>query len=209
MNANLVAATIETTNSAFNQAYAFQNSQRSIENIDATLIENAQPPTVARRFRRLITSLLTLLQPMLFGFVVLVPTNTPMINVCPQFGVPVSGTGYDTTNWTDYNLDAQAIQAVLNINSDHSFWVGYENGGFAWTSDVMPELTLTFTMADGSERWFDVFWSEQTPDAYYALPFANPTPYADANGEHYGTHPCAAILMTGVEYQTLISALNA
>lgn len=131
-----------------------------------------------------------------------------MINVCPQFGVPVSGTGYDTRDWADYELDTQAIQAVLNINADRSFWVGYANGGFAWTNDVMPELTLTFEAADGSERWFDVFWSEQTPDAYYALPFANPTPYADANGEHFGTHPCATILMTTAEYESLVETLR-
>lgn len=142
------------------------------------------------------------------AFLVLLQTAvTPFINVCPQFGVPVAGQGYDTTTWTDYSLDTKAIQAVLNINAERSFWVGYENGGFAWTNDVMPELTLTFTMVDGSERWLDVFWSEQTPDAYYALPFANTTPYADQNGEHYGTHPCAAILMTEQEYLALLDVL--
>lgn len=135
--------------------------------------------------------------------------QVPLINICPQFGVPVSGTGYDTETWTDYTLDAQAIQAVLNINADRSFWVGYENGGFAWTNDVMPLLTLTFTAEDGSERWLDIFWSEQTPNTYYALPFANTAPYADANGEHYGTHPCAAILMTQAEYSELLEAINA
>jgi len=135
-------------------------------------------------------------------------TFTPLIAICPQFGTPVAGTGYDTETWTDYQLSPEAIQTVLNVNADRSFWVGYENGGFAWTNDVAPLLTLTFMMADGSERWFDVFWSEQTPDAYYALPFANPTPYADSNGEHYGTHPCAAILMTAAEYDALIEALG-
>jgi hypothetical protein len=124
--------------------------------------------------------------------------TTPLINICPQFGIPVSGTGYDTETWTDYTLDFQAIQAVLNINSERSFWVGYENGGFAWVNDVMPLLTLTFIAEDGSERWLDIFWSEQTPDTYYVLPFANVVPYADANGDHYGTHPCAAILMTAL-----------
>lgn len=70
-------------------------------------------------------------------------TFTPLINVCPQFGVPVAGFGYDTTTWADYELDAQAIQAVLNIN-----------------------------------------------------------------GEHYGTHPCAAILMSAAEYESLLGALR-
>jgi hypothetical protein len=132
---------------------------------------------------------------------------TPLIDVCPQFGVPVAGTGYDA-DWNDYALDADAIQAVLNIDARRSFWVGYANGGFAWTNDVSPALTLTFTMADGSERWFDVFWSEQAPDAYYALPFANTAAFADSNGEHYGQHPCTAILMTRAEYDALLEALG-
>jgi hypothetical protein len=32
--------------------------------------------------------------------------------------------------------------------------------------------------------------------------------YADANGEHYGTHPCAAFVLTGDEYENLIAALE-
>lgn len=135
-------------------------------------------------------------------------TTAGIHDVCPQFGVPVTGTGYDTQTWTDYRLDEQGIEAVLNIDTSRSFWVGYENGGFAWTDDVLPVLTLTFEMEDGDERWLDVFWSEQTPEIYYVLPFANTTPYADANGEHYGTHPCAAILMSATEYDALISALE-
>lgn len=145
---------------------------------------------------------------LLVVFALLLQLHTPLIGACPAFGVPTSGTGYDTETWTDYTLSPQDIQAVLNIDADRSFWVGYENGGFAWTNDVAPLLTLTFTMADGSERWFDVFWSERTPGTYYALPFANTLAYADVNGQHYGTHPCAAILMSEQEYRALIAALS-
>jgi len=141
-------------------------------------------------------------------FALLWQLHTPLINICPAFGVPISGTGYDTATWTVYELDAAAIRAVLQLDASRSFWVGYAAGGFAWPADVRPALTLTLTMADGGERWVDVYWSEQTPDAYYALPSANPTPYADSNGEHYGTHPCAAILMTGAEYRALLDALG-
>lgn len=146
--------------------------------------------------------------PLTAAFLLVLQLHTPLINVCPQFGVLVAGEGYDTATWTDYQLDAAAIQAVLNINAARSFWVGYENGGFAWASDVQPVLTLTFSAADGGERWLDVFWSARTPDAYYALPFANTVAYADSNGEHYGTHPCAAVLMTAAEYQALMTALR-
>lgn len=135
-------------------------------------------------------------------------TSSTLIGVCPSFGVPVNGTGYDTTTWTDYELDAEDIRTIINLQAGPSFWVGYENGGFAWTNDVMPELTLTFTASDGTERWLDVFWSEQTPDVYYVLPFSNPTPYADSNGEHYGTHPCAAFTITTAQYAALLDTLG-
>ncbi len=134
-------------------------------------------------------------------------SHMPLINVCPQFEVPVLGEGYDS-EWNEYVLDAAAIQAVLNIDAGRSFWVGYEHGGFAWTNDVEPVLTLTLYLEDGEERWLDIFWSEQTPEDYYALPFANTVAYADVNGEHFGTHPCAAILMTTAEYQSLLEALR-
>lgn len=141
-------------------------------------------------------------------FALLGQLSAPLAVVCPAFGVPISGMGYDTETWTDYRLDEQAIQAVLNINAERSFWAGYENGGFAWPDDVRPALALTFTVTDGSERWLDVFWSAQTPEVYYALPFADPTPRADAEGNHYGTHPCAAVLMTPAEYDALLDAIG-
>lgn len=136
-------------------------------------------------------------------FALLWQLHAPLLDVCPAFGVPTSGTGYDTATWTDYTLDAAAIRAVLAIDGE-SFWVGYERGGFAWPDDVEVALTLTF---DGGQ-WLDVYWSAQTPNVYYALPFADPAPRADANGAHYGTHPCAAILMTERDYAALIAALN-
>jgi len=134
--------------------------------------------------------------------------QTPiLIDVCPAFGVPVSGSGYDRT-FVDYALDAEAINAVLSIDASDSFWVGYENGGFDWPQDVQPVLQLTLMMADGAERWLDVWWSEQTPEVYYALPFVTVEAYADAQGEHYGTHPCAAIRMSAAEFETLREAIT-
>lgn len=141
-------------------------------------------------------------------FALLWQAVTPLAGVCPAFGVPTSGTGYDTATWTEYELDAAAIRAVLQLDASRSFWVGYERGGFAMPSDARDALRLTLTTADGGERWFDVLYSPQTPGVYYALPFADPTPRADANGVHYGTHPCAAFLMTEQEYRALIAALN-
>lgn len=142
--------------------------------------------------------------------VVLLQFQTPyrqLIDVCPAFGRPVSGGGYDRA-WVDYVLDADAIDAVLRLPAGDSFWVGYDNGGFDWPGDVQPVLTLTFEMQDGESRWLDVFWSEATPDVYYALPFVTVEPYADAQGEHYGTHPCAAIRLTAAEFAALREAIT-
>jgi len=33
-------------------------------------------------------------------FALLWQLHTPLINICPAFGVPISGTGYDTATWT-------------------------------------------------------------------------------------------------------------
>ena len=42
---------------------------------------------------------------------------TPLAVACPAFGVPTSGTGYDTETWTEYELDAAAISAVLQLDA--------------------------------------------------------------------------------------------
>lgn len=127
--------------------------------------------------------------------------------ICPAFGVPISGTGYDLPALNEYTLTADGIDALLNLDASHSFWIGYAAGGFAMPSDAADVLRLTLTTADGGERWFDVLYSEATPGVYYALPFANTTAYADTSGQHFGTHPCAAILMTAAEYHALLEAL--
>jgi len=142
--------------------------------------------------------------------VVLLQLQTPfrqLIDVCPAFGIPVSGGGYDRA-YIDYGLDADAIDAVLRMPAGDSFWVGYDNGRFNWPQDVQPVLTLTFAMQDGESRWLDVFWSARTPDVYYALPFVTVEPYADGAGEHYGTHPCAALRSSAGEYEALIEAIT-
>lgn len=140
-------------------------------------------------------------------FAILFALSLQLATVCPAFGVPVSGSGYDSA-WSEYTLTADGIAAVLALDASRSFWVGYDHGGFAMPADATDALRLTLTTADGGERWFDVLWSEQTPDTYYALPFANTVAYADANGEHYGTHPCAAFVLTGDEYADLVAALE-
>lgn len=127
--------------------------------------------------------------------------------ICPAFGVPVSGSGYDSA-WNEYTLTADGIAAVLALDASRSFWVGYDHGGFTpayFESEENRALTLTLYTADGGERWVDI---TEHAGVYYVLPYAQTTAYTDANGEHMGTHPCAAFTLTESEYQAFMEALQ-
>lgn len=144
--------------------------------------------------------------PILFAF--LLQTYTPLSAVpnCAAFGVPVTGGGYDAA-FTEYVVGAAGVDAILSLDTSRSFWLGYDSGGFAAAYfDSDPALTLTLTTADGGERWIDITVAD---GVYYVLPYAMTTAYADANGEHYGTHPCAAFTITGDEFARLLAALEA
>lgn len=142
--------------------------------------------------------------PILFAF--LLQTYTPLSAVpnCAAFA-PVSGGGYDHT-WTEYAVTDAGIAALLALDTSSSFWVGYDHGGFnVEFLEADPALTLTLYTADGRELWFDVF---EHAGVFYALPFANVVAYADANGEHYGTHPCTAFTLTRAQFARLLAALG-
>ncbi len=69
--------------------------------------------------------------------------------ICPAFGVPVSGSGYDSA-WNEYTLTADGIAAVLALDASRSFWVGYDHGGFTpayFESEENRALTLTLYTA--------------------------------------------------------------
>ena len=142
--------------------------------------------------------------PILFAF--LLQTYTPLSAIpnCAAF-VPVSGGGYDAV-FTEYTVTDAGIAALMALDTSSSFWVGYDSGGFSVEFlEATPALALTLYTADGRELWFDVF---EHAGVYYALPFATTTAYADANGEHMGTHPCAAFTLTADEFARLLAALG-
>lgn len=142
----------------------------------------------------------------LVTFGLLLQAQIGLLNICPAFGVPDSGIGYDRA-YVEYVLDAQAIDALLDMDVSSSFWVGYERGGFAWPEDVEQVLTLTLWMANGEERWIDMYGAASTPDVYYVLPYANTVAYADSNGEHWGTHPCAAVTISGEAFEAIMAEM--
>jgi hypothetical protein len=63
-------------------------------------------------------------------------------------------------------------------------WLGYENGGWdttgdeRWAGRLIGEQYVVWLFYSPSRREFELF------------PFADTRIYADANGEHYGMHPC-------------------
>lgn len=76
------------------------------------------------------------------------------------------------------------------------FWLGYDRGGFDWPKDVYIYGQLWLPLEDGKEpRQVLFYFSKQTPDRFYILPFVSIQPYADSNGKHFGSHPCAAYVV--------------
>lgn len=127
-----------------------------------------------------------------------------LLAICPAFGLPVSGVGYDAAFAEYVVTDASAI---VNLPACDSFWIGYDAGGFAPAYfESEPALTLTLWMADGDERWLDV---TEHAGVFYVLAYAQTEPYADANGEHMGTHPCAAFTIDGAQFARLLDSLEA
>lgn len=128
-----------------------------------------------------------------------------LLSICPAFGVPVTGVGYDAA-FTEYTVTQTGIDALLSLDTSDSFWLGYDHGGFDPAYfDSEPALTLTLWTADGGERWVDI---TEHAGVYYVLPYATTTAYADANGDHYGTHPCAAFTISADAFARLLATLE-
>ena len=76
-----------------------------------------------------------------------------------------------------------------------SIWVGYENGGFDLPDKRYFLSDVLFKTSKG-ERYMWIVASHSIPDTIYVFPFKSMEPYADANGDHYGVHPCGAYRVT-------------
>ncbi len=154
-----------------------------------------------------------MLLPFVFAFLL---QAQPLSTICPAFGVPVTGGGYDFAGGvlTEYVFDADAIAAVVemiqSVDETNTFFLGYDAGGWSdsykYNSD--PVLEATLWLADGSERQLAIRWSPDTPTTYYVTPYSTVEPYADANGEHFGTHPCAAFTISADAFARLLATLE-
>jgi len=80
---------------------------------------------------------------------------------------------------------------LRRIRSLSSFWAGYDAAKpFNTPDDEQPLLRIR-----SSNEIPEIALSKanSTPDLIYAYVFADVTPHADANGKHFGSHPCAAV----------------
>jgi hypothetical protein len=113
-------------------------------------------------------------------------TSTPQ-PVIECLGIPEAEAG----GWQ--NIQGQDIWLGYPTTGETPQW-GTQHG-FAWPSDVQSHQLTTLSTSVG-ERYVLVVSSQTTPDTYYVLPFISMEPYADANGNYYGAHPCGAFSVT-------------
>lgn len=122
--------------------------------------------------------------------------------VCPQFDVPARLLVQhpDTRRFVEVT-DTNAIADVLTWGGDTN-WQGYERGGWIIAPDDVYTMIYAYP-ADYDEAanpWgfqlIIVYTNAAYPGIALPMAFANLEPYADANGEHFGTHPCYAWQMT-------------
>jgi hypothetical protein len=137
--------------------------------------------------------------------------QTTVASYCDDFGTPVSIQIFDWNDWSTVNL-TNALVAQLPIRWDASgdLWRGYQAAKpFEQPDDTRDRWRLTLHRADGSERWIQIAQSASTPSMLYAYAFQNLTPYADANGNHFGYHPCRAFALPSSEMDVLLSSAGA
>jgi hypothetical protein len=78
-----------------------------------------------------------------------------------------------------------------------SFWLGYDNGGFDLPRDASLVFVISGRSFETNERFAIYALYSADTNRFYWLTFANLTPHADRNGNHYGVHPCSAITTQG------------
>lgn len=120
----------------------------------------------------------------------------------------------DTEYYIVYpNIDSSTITRLVGrawfndlmaIEGNQNAWVDTaEYGYFIWPDDTNIHVQIWLNLKDDSVDTpvILLYYSEQTPDVFYALSFHDLRATTDANGEHLGQHPCAA-------WQVEIEAFN-
>jgi hypothetical protein len=83
-----------------------------------------------------------------------------------------------------------------------NLWLGYAHGGWATSGD---ERWAGRLIGDDYVVW--LFYSPSRQE-YELFPFADTRIYADANGDHYGMHPCGGWAVDKEIIEALIESDN-
>jgi len=84
-------------------------------------------------------------------------------------------------------------------------WVGYPEG-----FDIPPSAKWFAKLSEvNGEREIWVFYSEETPDLLYVMPFLTTMLFGDAEGNHFGAHPCGSYNVDKQQFLTMLEASHA
>lgn len=130
-----------------------------------------------------------------------IPASAQIDRVCHDLITPSRILAQNPATRRFVEVDAAAqIEALLGWGGE-SNWQGYERGGWI----VPPEHSLSMMYLypanydEQANPWgfqmIIVYASGIYPDLVLPMVFTNMTPFADANGNHFGTHPCYAFVM--------------
>ncbi len=114
-------------------------------------------------------------------------------SVC-SMAIPDKVRVFDWSNWnTSYIQDQNLYFEPFRWDASNSLWRGYDAAKeFAQPDDIFKHWSVTLTQPNGAEQWIYIFDSHQTPDTDYVYVFQTTTEFGDAQGNHYGFHPCTA-----------------
>lgn len=137
-------------------------------------------------------------------------SGSMLANYCGEFGSPVSLRLFDWTTGSTVSLSDESIARVpLSWDASKTIWRGYRSARpFDQPDDAREHWKVNLFLPDGSERWIDILISPTTPDVYYVYSFERTDPFADANGEHYGFHPCRAFSIAAAEVQSYLTTIE-
>lgn len=82
--------------------------------------------------------------------------------ICPAFGVPISGAGYDLPALNEYTLTVDGIDALLHLDASHKTLDRLCGGRLRYAGRCVGRAASD-PDHNGGERSFDVLYSEATP----------------------------------------------
>lgn len=137
--------------------------------------------------------------------------DTLLASFCDKFGVPQAIRIFDWNDWSTVELTNPLVaQLPTRWDASGNLWRGYDAAKpFDVPDDARERWQLHFTNTAGEERWINVWQSATTAGLLYAYAFQVVTPYADAQGNHYGYHPCRAFTLLPTEMDILLSSARA